>query len=82
MSFINLVNNFRSYLLDEEFKITMIENRVDVVNYDSIGHFDSTKVMFRYKNKILSIKGKNLVVSRLLSDEVLVTGENQTIEFH
>lgn len=78
----NLVNNFRSYLLDEEFKITMIENRVDVVNYDSIGHFDSTKVMIRYKNKILSIKGKNLVVSRLLSDEVLVTGEIQTIEFH
>ena len=78
----NLVNNFRSYLLDEEFKITMIENRVDVVNYDSIGHFDSTKVMIRYKNKILSIKGKNLVISRLLSDEVLVTGEIQTIEFH
>lgn len=78
----NLVNNFRSYLLDEEFKITMIENRVDVVNYDSIGHFDSTKVMIRYKNKILSIKGKNLVVSRLLSDELLVTGEIQTIEFH
>ncbi len=78
----NLVNNFRSYLLDEEFKITMIENRVDVVNYDSIGHFDSTKVMIRYKNKVLSIKGKNLVVSRLLSDEVLVTGEIQTIEFH
>lgn len=78
----NLVNNFRSYLLDEEFKITMIENRVDVVNYDSIGHFDSTMVMIRYKNKVLSIKGKNLVVSRLLSDEVLVTGEIQTIEFH
>ena len=78
----NLVNNFRSYLLDEEFKITMIENRVDVVNYDSIGHFDSTEVMIRYKNKVLSIKGKNLVVSRLLSDEVLVTGEIQTIEFH
>ena len=78
----NLVNNLRSYLLDEEFKITMIENRVDVVNYDSIGHFDSTKVMIRYKNKVLSIKGKNLVVSRLLSDEVLVTGEIQTIEFH
>ena len=60
----------------------MIENRVDVVNYDSIGHFDSTKVMIRNKNKVLSIKGKNLVVSRLLSDEVLVTGEIQTIEFH
>lgn len=76
----NLMNSFRSYLLDEEFKITMIENKIDVVNYDSIGHFDSSKVMIHYNNKILIIKGKNLVVSRLLSDEVLVTGEIKGIE--
>ena len=49
----NLMNSFRSYLLDEEFKITMIENKIDVVNYDSIGHFDSSKVMIHYKNKTL-----------------------------
>lgn len=76
----NLMNSFRSYLLDEEFKITIIENKIDVVNYDSIGHFDSSKVMIHYKNKTLIIKGKNLVVSRLLSDEVLVTGEIKGIE--
>lgn len=76
----NLMNSFRSYLLDEEFKITMIENKIDVVNYDSIGHFDSSKVMIHYKNKTLVIKGKKLVVSRLLSDEVLVTGEIKGIE--
>lgn len=77
----NLMNSFRSYLLDEEFKITMIENKIDVVNYDSIGHFDSSKVMIHYNSKTLIIKGKNLVVSRLLSDEVLVTGEIKGIEF-
>lgn len=76
----NLMNSFRSYLLDEEFKITMIENKIDVVNYDSIGHFDSSKVMIHYKNKTLVIKGKKLVVSRLLSDEVLITGEIKGIE--
>ena len=76
----NLMNSFRSYLLDEEFKITIIENKIDVVNYDSIGHFDSSKVMIHYKNKTLVFKGKNLVVSRLLSDEVLVTGEIKGIE--
>ena len=77
----SLINNFRSYLLDEEFKITIIENKVDIVNYDEIGHFDSNKVIIRYKDKRLIIKGNNLVVSRLLVDEVLVTGNIKNIEF-
>ena len=77
----SLINVFRSYLLDEEFKITIIENKIDIVNYDEIGHFDSNKVIIRYKDKRLIIKGNNLVVSRLLVDEVLVTGNIKNIEF-
>lgn len=76
-----LLNQFRSYLLEEEFRINIVKGQINVVNYESIGHFDSTKVMIRYDGKTLVIKGKNLVVSRLMVDEVLVSGEIDSLEF-
>lgn len=76
-----LINQFRSYLLEEKFRINIVNGQINVVNYDSIGHFDSTKVMIHYDNKTLVVKGKNLVVSRLMADEVLVTGQIDLLEF-
>ena len=55
-------------------------NKIDVLNYDSIGHFDSNKVIIRYNKGTLVITGTDLVVSKLMSDEVLVLGKIQNIE--
>lgn len=76
-----LLNQFRSYLLEEEFRINIVKGQINIINYESIGHFDSTKVMIHYDGKTLVIKGKNLVVSRLMVDEVLVSGEIDSLEF-
>lgn len=76
-----IINQFRSYLLEEKFRINIVEGQINVINYESIGHFDSNKVMIHYNGKTLVIKGKNLVVSRLMVDEVLVTGEITLLEF-
>ena len=76
----NYKDKFRAYLKEEEFKIIILKNKVNVVNYESIGHFDSNKVMIRYDEGTLIIGGNNLVVSKLLNDEVLVTGIIKTLE--
>ena len=75
-----LVNNIRSFLLEDDFEIRIYKNKVNVVNYDSIGHFDSNKIMIYYNDGFIIIKGDNLVVSKLLNDEVLITGIIQNIE--
>jgi len=36
-----LFDDFRSFVLENEFSIHIYENRINIVNYDSIGHFDS-----------------------------------------
>lgn len=76
-----LINRFRSYLLEEEFQVNIVKGQINVINYESLGHFDSSKVMVHYDGKTLVIKGQNLVVSRLVVDEVLVTGNIQSLEF-
>lgn len=76
----NYKDKFRAYLKEDEFKITILKNKVNVVSYESIGHFDSNKVMIRYNDGTLIINGDNLVVSKLLNDEVLVTGVIKSVE--
>lgn len=75
-----ILNRFRSYILEEEFTFSVYPNKIDVLNYDSIGHFDSNKVIIRYNKGTLVITGTDLVVSKLMSDEVLVLGKIQNIE--
>ncbi len=76
----DFIKNFKDIILDTEFKITVFLDKVDIVNYESIGHFDDNKVIVRHKNGDIVIKGKKLVVSKLMSDEVLVKGKIENIE--
>ena len=75
-----ILKQFRSYILEEEFTFSVYPNKIDVLNYDSIGHFDSNKVIIRYNKGTLVITGDSLVVSKLMSDEVLVLGNIKNIE--
>lgn len=76
------INNYiRSYILEEEFKITILNNKINIVNYTSIGSFDDSKIIINYNKGIVIIKGNNLVVTRLMSDEILISGKINTLEF-
>lgn len=76
----DLSKKIKQYISETEFKITIVKGKIDVVNYVSIGHFDSNKIIVRYEDGNLVIKGDNLVVSRLLHDEVLITGNIKNVE--
>ena len=75
-----LINSFRNYILDEEFKINIFKDKVNVVNYIDIVNFTSKEVTIKYDSGLLLITGNNLSISRLLIDEALVTGNIEKIE--
>lgn len=75
-----MIHKIRNYILEEDLKITIVENNVNIVNYTEIGHFDSSKIIVRHTNGNIIINGNNLVVSRLLIDEILITGTIKNIE--
>ncbi len=76
-----IINSIRSYILEEEFKITIVHNKIDILNFTSIGTIDSNKVVIKYKNGIITIKGTDLVVSRLMNEELLISGNIKSLEF-
>ena len=45
-----------------------------------MGHFDSNKIIVYSDSGYITIKGKDLVVTKLLKDEVLITGLIDGIE--
>ena len=63
-----------------EFKIIYVKDMVDIVNFTKIIHFDLDKIILESKNKTCVISGNNLVVSKLLIDEILVSGDINKIE--
>ncbi len=77
----NIINGIRSYILENETKITIINNKINITNYIDIGHFDSEKIIVKLNKKNITIKGNNLVVSKLMNDEILITGNFNNIEF-
>lgn len=77
----NILDGIRSYVLENDLKITIIANKINIVNYKDIGHFDSNKIIVKVNNGEIIIKGSDLVVSKLLNSEVLITGNFNNIEF-
>ena len=75
-----IIDVIRNYVIEQEFEIRIINNKVDVINYKDIGHFDSNKVIINYSDGSVVIKGNNLVVSKLMNDEILIGGEIKGLE--
>ena len=75
-----IINNFRSFLLEDNFEIHIYKNKIDILNYTSMGHFDSNTIIVYSDSGYITIKGKDLVVTKLLKDEVLITGLIDGIE--
>jgi len=76
----SLIKDLRTFILEDEFKITYSNNKLGILNYSNISHFDSSKIMINYKNGIVLITGQNLIVSKLLIDELLIEGGIEKIE--
>ncbi len=77
----DLIQKGKNYLLEDNFQIRASDNYVNIVSYDKMIHFDNKEVKIQYRNKVITVIGDKLVVSKLVSDEVLVCGMIQKIEF-
>ena len=51
------------------------------MNFTTIGEISSEKIIIRYQEGTIIIKGENLVMSKLLHEEVLIRGVLKTVEF-
>ena len=75
-----IFDRLNNYIIENNFKITIGINYVNVVNYTLVLDFNSNLVSIKYNNGIVDISGTNLVVNKMLKDEILVTGNIENIK--
>ena len=69
-----LINKLDRYLENKKYQIIIKENQVNIINFKEIIDFSINKITIRCENKIINVEGKNLIISKMIDEEVLVTG--------
>lgn len=68
------------YVKDEEFRFTVYNDRIHIINYEKINTLNSDYILIECVDRRISIKGRNLVLNKLVEKEVLIIGEVNNIE--
>lgn len=69
-----IFNRLREYIEPNDLEIHIYKKGIYVVNYTLISSFSDTEIKIENNNEDISIKGKNLVISRLQKDELFISG--------
>ena len=76
-----MIKNIKDYVRNDEFKITIKNNTIDIENYSNIGNISNKEIIiYNNKNKI-KILGNNLTINKMLNDEILIFGKYNNIIF-
>jgi len=75
------VISIKNIFAESEFRITIFNNCLNVLNYKKIVFLSDSKIIINYLNKSLVIYGDNLTLLKLLDNELLVGGSVKSIEF-
>lgn len=73
-------DRINNYLNDNEFRVTVFDNKIDIINYTSILDFSSTEISVKVNSKIVIVTGDDLVISKMYDDELLIKGKINNIK--
>ena len=77
-----MLKELKNYIIDNKFKINIWENQIHIINYLDIEHFDDKEIVIKIENKKIKIKGEELIITKLLEEELLINGKIRNIEFN
>lgn len=75
-----LFNYLDRYLVENEYKITIYSDKVHIMNYLEVEDFSDTRVVVKHNKGVSVLLGTNFVVSKMLDDELLITGNLISIQ--
>ncbi|MBQ2872511.1 MAG: YabP/YqfC family sporulation protein [Bacilli bacterium] len=69
-----LISKLDRYLENKNYELIIKENKINIINFQEIIDFSVNKISLRCDNKIINIEGKNLIIAKMLDEEILITG--------
>ena len=76
----NMLDRLNNYIDDKKFKLIYEDNLIDIINYTRLITIENNYVSLYINNKKIIIKGKELILKKLLDNELLLNGEVTSLE--
>lgn len=76
-----MFKNLTNVIYDKTFKITVLKDKINITNYQEILVFEDETILVKTTEKLIKIKGENLIINRLYNKELLIEGKIKNIEF-
>ena len=77
----NFVRKFSNYVNDDKYSMIYKNNKLNIINYSEIIDFSSTCISVKRDNVVYHVEGNNLVISKMMENEILITGNIEKIIF-
>ena len=75
-----MIKRIVNYIKDNEFRINYVNNSVNVINFDKILELTDEVITIIKEDSLILIKGNDLKLTKLLENEILITGLIKKIE--
>ena len=70
----NIRTKLNDYLIDTKYKIIIKDNQINIINYEEIIDFGINKITVKCNTNKIIIEGNNLIITKMLDDEILIKG--------
>lgn len=75
-----MLKEINNYINEKEFRINIYKNKINIINYTKIISLEDTFISVLTNNKKIIVKGKNLILLKILENELLIKGELKSLE--
>ena len=75
-----MLEKISNYVNDKEFRITLYNDKIHIINYKQIISLEDSYISILSNNKKVSITGTNLILNKLVDNEMLIKGNISKIE--
>ena len=75
-----MLKEINNYINDNNFKLSLYKNKLNIVNYKKLLSLEENYISVLLEKKKLIIKGSNLLLIKILDNELLIKGNIKNIE--
>ena len=74
--------NFKTYLRNDCYNINISNNIIYFLNYDKVIEINDDIIMIKFKDFVLTVKGNDFKIVKMLDNELLINGNFKEISFN
>ncbi len=78
----HIKDNLINFLYDKKYFINIYDNYIYVFNYEKLITLTSVLIILKLDNFNIEIKGKDLVITKMMPKEILIKGKIKNVGFN